>query len=1059
VNSTPQTVLLVDDCPEDRLTYRRYLSHSQRHSYSIIEAETGDEALLLCQQQFPDLVLLDYVLPDMDGIEFLDELKKNQFERANLPVIMLTGQGNEQIAVQAMKSGAAEYLVKNNLTPESLRLAIKNIEERQAALKIRQQTEETLQVYAAELEELYNHAPCGYHSLDADGTFIRINDTELKMLGYNREELVDKKKFSDLLTSESLLIFRENFPRLKQRGWVRDLEFQMLCKDDTILPVSVSATAVKDATGNYLFSRSVIMDISKRQAELHERQQIEKKLCQTRDELEIRVEERTADLVQLYKQLQKQEARFRELAETIDEVFYITAPGATKIIYVSPAYEKIWGRTSASLYQNPNSWIDAIHPDDRARILSAFNQQLQGEQLKEEYRIIKPNGELRWIFDRNFHVYDEGGQLLRYVGVATDITSRKLAEIELREMSTALSNAVEGISHLDCQGRYLMVNQAYANVVGYTSEEMVGMEWEQTVHPQDIEMMTAAYQQMLSVGKVEAEARGICKDGSIFYKQLVMIASYDEQQRLTGHYCFMKDISDRKYAEAERKKAEQKIQQQAALLDIASDAIFVRDLEHNILFWNSGAERLYGWTAAEAMNNKAIKLFCRKIVPQIEQILQTVLESGSWQGELQKSTKSGQEVIVSSRMTLVRDEAGQPKSILIVDTDITEKKQLEAQFYRAQRLESLGTLASGIAHDINNILTPILGFAQLLPRQLPDLNEQNRRLLKIMTDNAKRGAELVKQILLFSRGEPEKPVFVQLKYLIKEIERIIKETFPKSIEINCDRSLQAENWTVLADPTQIYQVLMNLCVNARDAMPNGGKLTIAAENRFFDQNYARINLEAKVGNYVVITVSDTGCGIPREIQERIFEPFFTTKESGKGTGLGLATVIGIVQNHGGFVKVESEMGKGSQFQVCLPAIDIKATQENSDSQIVKGNGELILVVDDEAPILEITKASLLNYNYQVLTTCDGQEAFSVYTQHQEKIAVVLMDMQMPTMSGLNTIRLFRQINPSLKVIATSGLTSNRQLLADSEIEIQAFLSKPYTIERLLDTIHCVITDI
>ncbi|MGL4884695.1 MAG: two-component system sensor histidine kinase NtrB, partial [Waterburya sp.] len=354
---------------------------------------------------------------------------------------------------------------------------------------------------------------------------------------------------------------------------------------------------------------------------------------------------------------------------------------------------------------------------------------------------------------------------------------------------------------------------------------------------------------------------------------------------------------------------------------------------------------------------------CQNIVSQMEEILRTVLETGSWQGELQKSTKSGQEVIVSSRMTLVRDEAGQPKSILTVDTDITEKKQLEAQFYQAQRLESLGTMANGIAHDINNILTPILGFAQLLAIKLPNLDEQNRQILEIMTSNAKRGAKLVEQILSFSRGEPEERVVIQLEYLIEEIERIIKETFPKSIEISSEQENNQGLWTILADPTQIYQVLINLCINARDAMPNGGKLTITVDNQFFDEIYVRMHLEAEIGNYVVITISDTGSGMSQEVKERIFEPFFTTKELGEGTGLGLATVIGIVKNHGGFVNVRSEIRKGSQFQVCLPAIDTEIRQENPDSQMVRGNGELILVVDDEASIREVTKTVLISYNY------------------------------------------------------------------------------------------------
>ncbi|MBE9035104.1 response regulator [aff. Roholtiella sp. LEGE 12411] len=263
------------------------------------------------------------------------------------------------------------------------------------------------------------------------------------------------------------------------------------------------------------------------------------------------------------------------------------------------------------------------------------------------------------------------------------------------------------------------------------------------------------------------------------------------------------------------------------------------------------------------------------------------------------------------------------KSIFTVDTDLTEKKQLSAQFSRAQRLESLGIIASAIAHDLNNVLTPILIIAQLLPLHLPNCNEQNRQLLTILEDNSKRGVELVKQILSYARGAQGKRVPLQIKYLLKEIEQTAKNTFPKSIEIRTNIPAQ-DIWMVSADSTQLHQVLMNLCVNARDAMPQGGTLTISAENLFCDQNCVGRNLEAEVGDYVLITVSDTGCGIPQELLEQIFQPFFTTKDTSQGTGLGLSIVVNIIKNHGGFVKVYSEVGKGSQFQVYLPANDAEA---------------------------------------------------------------------------------------------------------------------------------------
>lgn len=366
----------------------------------------------------------------------------------------------------------------------------------------------------------------------------------------------------------------------------------------------------------------------------------------------------------------------------------------------------------------------------------------------------------------------------------------------------------------------------------------------------------------------------------------------------------------------ERQRAEHKIREQAALLDITTDAISVRDLQHNIVFWNQGAERVFGWRAEEAIGQNAVQLLYRKSELQLKEAINAVMEQGKWFGELNKITKSGQEVIVESRWALVRDDAKRPKSILTVDTDITEKKQLEAQFFRAQRLESIGTLASGIAHDLNNILTPILAAAQLLPLKLKNLDDRSQLLLQLLETNAKRGADLVKQVLSFTRGVEGKRMVLQTRHLIAEIEKILQETFPKSVTIYSN--IAKDLWTVSGDSTQLHQVLMNLCVNARDAMLSGGLLTLSAQNQWLNETDVRMNFEARVGPYIVISVADTGMGIPTANLERIFEPFFTTKDLGKGTGLGLSTVVGIVKSHGGFVTVTSQEGTGTEFKVfCL----------------------------------------------------------------------------------------------------------------------------------------------
>jgi CheY-like chemotaxis protein len=300
-------------------------------------------------------------------------------------------------------------------------------------------------------------------------------------------------------------------------------------------------------------------------------------------------------------------------------------------------------------------------------------------------------------------------------------------------------------------------------------------------------------------------------------------------------------------------------------------------------------------------------------------------------------------------------------------------------------------------------------------------------------------------------------VALQVSHLISEIMQIAKETFPRSIDIRTD--VQKDLWTISGDPTQLHQVIMNMCVNARDAMPESGILSISAENIFIDENYARMNIDAKVGQYVVITVSDTGTGIPSEILDRIFDPFFTTKQPGKGTGLGLSTSLAIVKSHGGFITVYSEVGKGTVFKVYLPVVKATEVQKVEEQQLelLAGHGESILVVDDEAMVREITSSILETNGYGVLTANNGKEAIKVYKQNGEKIKAVLMDMMMPVMDGQACIKALRKVNPDIKIIAVSGLAEKEKLAKVAVTHVKAFLPKPYIAKKLLKTIHEVIS--
>ncbi|PSB08594.1 hybrid sensor histidine kinase/response regulator [filamentous cyanobacterium CCP2] len=638
-----------------------------------------------------------------------------------------------------------------------------------------------------------------------------------------------------------------------------------------------------------------------------------------------------------------------------------------------------------------------------------------------------------------------------------EIQHRQQVEAEREQAFTALQRSearfrrliesnVIGIIFSLADGSITDANDAFLQIVGYDRADLKAgkLNWQTMSPPEHAHLHQAALAELRNTGAFRAfEKEYFHRDG---HPIPVMVggALLDEaQQTIVG---FVLNLT-------QHKQAEDKIREQAALLNITTDAILVLDLDNKIQYWNKGAEQVYGWNVEEVIDQDANRLLYHlDSLEQLEVIQSSLMKCGLWQGELYQVNRQGKEIIVASRWTLMRDAQRQPKSILTVNTDITEKKQLESQFLRTQRLESLGTLAGGIAHDLNNILTPVLTTAQLLRLKFPNADEQSRNLLRIIEANTKRGADLVRQVLQFTRGVEGKQAIVQVKDLIYEVKQIAAKTFPKSIELVTD--VEPELYLVSGDETHLHQLLMNLVVNARDAMPKGGTLTIAARNQFVNEHDARMNLDASVGSYIEIIVRDTGTGMSDEIADRIFEPFFTTKEIGKGTGLGLSTVRGIVKSHGGFVDVLSRVGEGTEFKVFLPAVEASVFPPAEPPNLPIGNAEWVLVVDDETGILETTKASLEAYNYHVLSANGGIEAIGLCAQYKHKIAVAIVDMMMPSMDGPTTIQALQKINPQIKTIAISGFVSNDKLREASGIK--HFIAKPYTIQELLQTLRSVL---
>ena len=514
---------------------------------------------------------------------------------------------------------------------------------------------------------------------------------------------------------------------------------------------------------------------------------------------------------------------------------------------------------------------------------------------------------------------------------------------------------------------------------------------------------------------------------------------------------------------------------QNGVLESAACGIISTNTKGLIATFNCGAEKLTGYLRQEVVGSLTPELFQdasdmermaaevsretgMSIAPGFEVFVAHAKCGILRERECTYVRKDGSRLSVSLNVTAMLDDDGEITGYLGIVTDITEKKKLEQQFLRAQRIESVGTLAGGIAHDLNNVLTPILMSIELL--RLTNTNERTLSILGSIECSAKRGAALVRQILTFARGVEGKRTELHARQLIKEIQQFVQDTFPKNI--CCVSNLPDDLPTFLGDPTQLHQILLNLCVNARDAIPDGGTLTISAGSVVLDEAAAAVQMDAKPGTYVTLSVSDSGTGIPPEVLDKIFDPFFTTKEIGKGTGLGLSTVLSITKSHGGFITVTSELNQETTFTISLPAVPntgtcIKPTPAE-EQPMPLGKGELILIVDDEEAIRTTTRQTLEAMDYRTLVAADGAEAVALYTQHNNDIAVVLTDMMMPVMDGPTTIRMLQTINPNVKIIAASGVAHLGGPAKVAEMGVRHFLPKPYTAHTVMTTLNLVLNE-
>jgi PAS domain S-box-containing protein len=659
------------------------------------------------------------------------------------------------------------------------------------------------------------------------------------------------------------------------------------------------------------------------------------------------------------------------------------------------------------------------------------------------------------------NVYEAGTERVIQCNIR-DITGRKQSEESLRLLSTCVATlqdmvlitAAEPLA--DPGPSIVFVNPAFERITGYSAAEALGRSPRFLQGPKtDRGVLAEIHQSLARHVPIRRQILNYHKDGSEYWLDIDIVPVFSAAGACTHFAAVERDIT-------RDKKIEEQLLWKTAFFEAqvhsSADAILIVDHHGQKILQNQRMVDLWGIPAeiAREVDDRGQLAWCARQTKEPEKFAEQVAYLYA-----QPDALSHDEIQLRNGKVLERDSApvlgkdGTRYGRIWVFRDITERKRIEAQFMRAQRMESLGTLAGGIAHDLNNILAPILMSIELLKANFEQPSA--RSLLETIEVSARRGADIVRQVLSYARGVDGRRIDVLAPALFADLEKIIRGTFPKDIRVQFTQPTGV--WAILGDPTQLQQVLLNLSVNARDAMPHGGSLRIAIANCPADEPFARQHLEGRAGRFVLLSVADSGSGIPAHLLENIFEPFFTTKEVSRGTGLGLSTVMAIVKSHGGIINVYSEPGRGTTFNLYLPAggaadgAPAGAPAAPPRETRPRGRGETILVVDDEAAILTVTGQTLSAFGYQVLTAADGVAAVALYAQHLGEVALVLTDMTMPLMDGPALVHALCKLNPAVKIVAASGLNANAGRVRLTEGRIRCFLTKPFTAEGLLQTIR------
>jgi PAS domain S-box-containing protein len=737
-------------------------------------------------------------------------------------------------------------------------------------------------------------------------------------------------------------------------------------------------------------------------------------------------------------------------------------------VYNSKSYKNILGEPEA--LKGTDSFRE-IHPDDRDKIKHIFEETVKtGIGQRAEFRMISENGDVRLIESQGNVIRGMEGEIKNVIVVSRDITDREKIERALHDSEVRLDSILKSIPdviyRLDPKGRITFISNAVLRY-GYTPESLLGKNILDLVHPDD--KKKAVYRvnerrtgerrtKSFEIRLLTSEGREVLfEDRSepvsmqpVFLLEAEGIYATDQPRSKTflGTQGIARDIT-------ERKKTEDEMTILAQALRCISESVCVTDLDNTIIFVNDAFLATYGYDREELLGKPiSIVRGQENSDNQYDEILPASMKGG-WKGEIINRKKDGTEFPIHLSTAVIYEQSGFPIALIGVATDITDRKHLETQLQQSQKLEAIGKLAGGVAHDFNNLLTVIQGYSELLLAKI-NANDPIAEQIKQINHAASRAESLTRQLLAFSRKQIMQPRIIDVNKLVHDMRDMLQRLIGADIEININLGRQLGK--IKADRGQIEQVIMNLAVNARDAMKKGGKLIIESKNTIIDEVFVRNYPEAVSGPYVCLSLKDTGLGMDEETQAHIFEPFFTTKDKGEGTGLGLATVYGIIKQSGGYIYVESELSKGSTFNLYFPRVDgpldsdVKATV--ADNKLT-GN-ETILVVEDQDEVRQLILESLNFYGYHVLESPHGGSALLTCEQNPGKIDLIISDLVMPQMNGQELVKRLKSLQPQMKVMFISGYSeemfSERHTL-DPDI---LFLQKPFTPLEMLRKVREVL---